>query len=214
MKCVLCTSFTSKTNADWIRHLDVVHHLTQKQYSIAAGAVQKAYGGLEAFQRAAKMAGLVLMLAMSVGCRGVDRLLGNDDKDPAVPPAGPAQIAGTYSGSGTLSGDITINGHACTMIMDVPVQNGGSVSGTWVINIPNSNQPGGPPDFPAAQGTVSGTVDASGLFTYTLVESPACPADSHGTGQIIGNSMAVSFTGSGNPSCGLWFDGGSGTLTK
>src|SRR5262249_35291666 len=63
-----------------------------KQYHLAAKAVHEAYGGLEAFQRAMKMAALVIILACSVGCRGVERLIGGSTQDegtPYIPPHGP-----------------------------------------------------------------------------------------------------------------------------
>lgn len=95
MKCVLCNQ-TLKGKRDLERHADVKHKLTMKQYHLAAGAVQEAYGGLEAFNRAMKMTGLVLMLFALAGChsRGLDRLLGNTDPGtPYVPPHGPAADA-------------------------------------------------------------------------------------------------------------------------
>lgn len=151
-------------------------------------------------------------LFILAGCNGVDRLLGKDKSDDnhAAPP--PVRALGAWSGNGVLSGDITINGHACTLVMDVPTQIGAAVSGTWEITIPNSSNPNGPPDFPSAQGTLTGTIDAAGRFTYTLTESPACPNTGSGTGQVNGDSMTFTFTG--NTGCNLWFDGGSGTLTR
>lgn len=148
------------------------------------------------------------------GCRGVDRLLGNNDDPAVVAPAGPVSALGDWSGSGVLAGDITINGHLAIMTMDIPTQVGAAASGTWQLLLDNSNAPGGPPPTLIGQGAIAGTIDAAGLFTYTLTETPSCPAESHGTGQISGNSMAVNWTGTGNPACALWFDGGSGTLTR
>lgn len=199
------------------RHVKEIHKLTWAQFAQAVKAVAPAVQSLNAMNAAIissgiRKAGLIALVILTLGgCRGLDRLLGNDKESPSNPPA-PVRALGAWSGSGTLSGDITINGHACTLSMDVPIQNGGAVSGTWVITIPNSNQPGGPPDFPAAQGTLAGTIDANGLFTYTLTESPTCANQGHGTGRINGDSMAVTFTG--QTGCNLWFDGGAGTLTR
>jgi len=222
MKCVLCKT-TLRGKYEIERHAEVKHKLTLDQYRMAVKAVAPAVQSINAMNAALissglRKAGLVaLAMFLMSGChsRGLDRLLGkSDDSVPTVAPSAPLQIAGLWSGSGVLAGDITINGHLAIMTLDVPTQAGASVSGTWALLLDNSDQPGGPPPTQFAQGTVSGTINASGLFTYTLVESPACPENSHGTGQVTGNSMAVSWTGTGNPACALWFDGGSGTLTK
>lgn len=215
-KCGLC-KFTPKGKRDMDRHVRDIHKLTWDQYAQAVKAVAPALAGINMIQGAMRKAGMLaaaFALLTLGGCRGLDRLLGNNDSDPVTVPAGPVQIAGLWSGSGVLAGDITIDGHLAIMTLDVPTQTGSNVSGLWTLALDNSNQPGGPPPTQFAQGTITGTIDAAGLFTYTLVESPTCPADSHGTGQVSGNSMSVSWTGSGNPSCALWFDGGTGTLTK
>lgn len=211
MKCGLCKA-TLKGKGDLANHAGAKHKLTLTQYWTAVKAVAPALAGIAMFNGALKKAGMLALVVMTLGgCRGLDRLLGNDKESPSAPPA-PARALGAWSGDGTLSGDITINGHACTLSMNIPTQAGAAVSGTWVITIPNSNQPGGPPDFPAAQGTVEGTIDAAGAFTYTLTESPTCANQGHGTGRITGDTLAVTFTG--QTGCNLWFDGGSGTLTR
>lgn len=219
MKCVLCKQ-TLRGEPDLKYHADVKHKLTLEQYRMAAKAVAPAVRQINAVNAALissglKKAGLVVLALMLLGgCRGVDRLLGNNDDDPVATAPATVSALGDWSGSGVLAGDITINGHLAIMTMDIPTQAGATASGTWQLLLDNSNQPGGPPPSLIAQGTVAGTINASGLFTYTLIESPSCPAESHGTGQISGNSMAVDWTGTGNPACALWFDGGSGTLTR
>lgn len=211
MKCVLC-GYQMRGKPDLKRHADVAHKLIMAQYHVAAKAVQQAYGGLDAFRAAMKTASLVLFLSLMVGCRGVDRLLGQNDDHDTPAPAAPMSALGAWSGSGTLSGDVTVNGHTFTMDINVPTQAGANVSGTWVLLVPNSDDPMGPPPFPAANGTIEGTIDANGAFAYTLTESPSCVG--HGTATVTSTSMSITFTGTGNPSCDLWYDGGAGTLTK
>lgn len=169
--------------------------------------VRHALGEIEQIKR---LVGVILVAVMFTGCRGLDRLTGGGDDNSPAPVTAPAplQILGAWEGE-LFSGQILINGGVIDADVVIASQTEGAVSGTWVLSVEVSDQPDGPPPILVSQGTLTGTVDAAGAFSYALEESPTC----HGTavGTVSGQTMTVTWTG--QTGCNFWFTG-TGTLSK
>jgi len=167
-KCGLC-KFTPKGKRDMERHITVVHKLDQKGYEMAVAAVRRALTGIGMVNSAMRKAGMlvVAMLALTLGgCRGVDRLLGQNDDHDSPPAAAPVSALGSWSGNGTMTGTVVVDEtKAFLMNVTIPTQTGGAVSGTWALLVEQSDQPDGPPPLLVANGTIEGTIDAAGAFT-------------------------------------------------
>jgi hypothetical protein len=152
---------------------------------------------------------IVLPLLFS-GCRGLDRLMGEKDDDPApVAAPAPLQILGAWAGE-LFSGQVLINGGVIDADIAITSQTDGAVSGTWVLSVEQSDQPEGPPPIIVAQGTLTGTVDAVGAFSYAIIESETCNQGT-ATGTATGSTMTVTWTGQSG--CDFWFTG-TGELSK
>lgn len=207
--CGLC-KFKGRGIADLNHHIETVHKLTPEQYKMAADTVRQALAPVQMINSAMRKAGMlaVLVALMLSGCRGVDRLLGQDkESDPTPPPPGIVSALGAWSGE-MFSGDVILNGNEATLEMNISTQTAGAVFGTWRLMVPDTTTT----VLVVGQGTIEGTVDLASKLTYRLIESPACANDAHGEGTIVGNTMNASWTG--NTGCTLWFNGGNVALKR
>lgn len=92
MKCQLCKNFKARGKADLDHHIEAFHKLTPEGYRLAVNTLRAPLAGLSAMQRAMKIVFLVSLMAVGVGCRGVERLIGGSTEDegtPYIPPHGP-----------------------------------------------------------------------------------------------------------------------------
>lgn len=152
---------------------------------------------------------IVLSPLMFSGCRGLDRLTGGGDDEPApVTAPQPLRILGAWDGS-VFSGQIPVNNGMALVNVSITTQDVGNVAGTYTFSYDNSDQPGGPPPTVFAQGTLTGTIDVAGAFSYATEESSSCHGS--GAGTVVGNTMTVTWTGQSG--CDFWFTG-SGDLAK